>query len=51
MAVPHCLSVEPDLLVTDRPTHRSACHRWEDLVGLSDELRAFRRPDDAEGVS
>ena len=44
MAVEQCLSVEPDLVPTDRPGHLAACHRWPELVGLTDELKAFRRP-------
>jgi peptide/nickel transport system ATP-binding protein len=46
-----CRTTEPELAVTDRPTHLSACHRWEDLVGLTDELKAFKRPVEQQGTN
>ncbi len=50
MAIDVCRSIEPALETTDRPGHLSACHRWEDLVGLSDELKAFKRPAENQGA-
>jgi hypothetical protein len=50
MAIDLCRTVEPELVPTDRPLHLAACHRWEDLVGLSDELKAFKRPVEQQGA-
>ncbi|MDW3212473.1 MAG: ABC transporter ATP-binding protein [Ilumatobacteraceae bacterium] len=50
MAIDTCRKVEPDLEPTERPDHLAACHRWEDLVGLSDELKAFKRPAENQGA-
>ena len=44
MAIEKCRQIEPELEPTERAGHLAACHRWEDLVGLTDELKAFRRP-------
>ena len=44
MATERCQTVEPELMETDRKNHLAACHHWEQLVGLSDELKAFKRP-------
>ena len=44
MATEACRTTEPELVETDRAGHLAACHHWEELVGLSDELKAFRRP-------
>jgi peptide/nickel transport system ATP-binding protein len=51
MAEDRCRVVEPALTPTDRPNHLAACHRWEDLVGLTDELRAFKRPVESQGAN
>ena len=51
MTTERCLATEPDLMETDRKGHLSACHHWEDLVGLSDELKAFKRPEEIQGVN
>ena len=51
MATDECRVTEPDLTVTERPTHLAACHRWEDLVGLTDELKAFKRPVEQQGAN
>ncbi|MFN8075981.1 MAG: ABC transporter ATP-binding protein [Kineosporiaceae bacterium] len=40
---PDCHETEPDLLPTDRPGHRAACHHW-DVVADSDDPTAFFRP-------
>ncbi len=50
MAIDVCRTVEPELTPTDRPLHLAACHRWEDLVGLTDELKAFKRPVEEQGA-
>ena len=39
-----------DLVVTDRPAHLTACHRWEELVALTDELQVFHRPVEQQGT-
>jgi len=36
-----CCDVEPDLLDTDRPDHRSRCHRWKELAALENPQRLF----------
>jgi peptide/nickel transport system ATP-binding protein len=51
MAEDHCRVDEPDLTVTDRKDHLAACHRWEDLVGLTDELEVFKRPAEQQGAT
>ena len=51
MAIEQCLVTEPELVPTERPGHLAACHRWEDLVGLTDELKAFRRPVESQGAN
>jgi peptide/nickel transport system ATP-binding protein len=50
-AIEKCLTIEPDLESTDRPAHLAACHRWPELVGLTDELRAFKRPVESQGAN
>ena len=51
MAIDVCRATEPDLVPTERPGHLAACHRWEELVGLSDELKAFKRPAENQGAN
>jgi len=51
MAEDQCRVDEPDLTVTDRKDHLAACHRWEDLVGLTDELEVFKRPAEQQGAT
>ncbi len=51
MAIDVCRTTEPDLVPTERAGHLAACHRWEELVGLSDELKAFKRPAENQGAN
>ena len=50
-AISACETVEPELTTTDRPSHLSACHRWDDLIGLTDESQMFRRPVESRGAN
>ena len=50
-AISACETVEPELTTTDRPFHLSACHRWDDLIGLTDESQMFRRPVESRGAN
>jgi peptide/nickel transport system ATP-binding protein len=36
-----CRETEPDLLDTDRPNHRSRCHRWKELTEIENPQRLF----------
>ena len=51
MAIEQCRVTEPELTVTERPTHLAACHRWEELVGLTDELKAFKPTGRSQGAN
>jgi peptide/nickel transport system ATP-binding protein len=42
LAGPEC-SVEPELLQTDRPGHRSACHHWQPVADAPDPRSFFRQ--------
>jgi peptide/nickel transport system ATP-binding protein len=42
LVAPECLSSEPPLHDTDEPSHRAACHRWEDVAAESDATMLFR---------
>jgi peptide/nickel transport system ATP-binding protein len=34
LAIEVCRETEPDLMDTDRPDHRSRCHRWKELASM-----------------
>jgi peptide/nickel transport system ATP-binding protein len=41
LVVEVCRETEPDLLDTDRPDHRSRCHRWKELAEIESPQRVF----------